>query len=181
MKNVLARGLALFSVLLLFAAFSFAGDAIQSSITTVTPSAVVTPNGQGAYSPRKIEILYTVVANQFTVGHFGSFTVNLQDIRTGANGVFPNYPVTLTLVQDGSAQLTLTPLQSSFNVTAEGWTGSTNVAVSIPQSVIDDPNNALDGTTLVANLNAKSSDAHLGTNTTIQVKIKLSVPRFPPA
>jgi hypothetical protein len=155
---------------------ALADDAIQSSVTNVTPTAIVTPNGQG-YSPGTIQILYTVVAPQFTAGPLGSFTLNLEDIQKSTKGQFPTYPTTLTLTQNGSTQLTLTPQTSSLTVNAEGWTGSTVVTVSIPDSVVADSSNAVDGTTLVGNLNASSSDSHLGTNTTIQVKIKLVVPK----
>lgn len=155
---------------------AFAGDVIQSSVTGVSPSAVVTPNGQGSYSPGQIEILYTVVANQFTAGSFGSFTLNLKDIQDSPHGTFPNASVTLTLVQNGGT-LVLTPIASSFSDVIEGWVGSTLVNVSIPADVANDPANAADGTTLVANLNVSSSDPHVGTNTTVQVKIKLSVPK----
>src|SRR6266536_548076 len=162
-----------FVAVILFCGSAFAGDDIQSSVTNVSPSAIVTPNGQGGVSPGQIEILYTVVANQFTAGDFGSFTLNLQDVQTNTKGQFPSYPATLSLVQNGSTNMTLTPAASSFSVTGVGWVGSTVVSVYIPQSVVDD---RADGTTLVGNLNAQASD-HLGTNTTVQVKIKLSVPK----
>ena len=156
---------------------ALADDAIQSSVTNVTPAAIVTPNGQGSFSPGTIQILYTVEANQFTAGTFGSFTLNLEDIQKSAKGNFPTYPTSLTLTQNGSTQLTLSPQSSSLPVSGEGWNGSTVVTVSIPDSVVADSSNAIDGTTLVGNLNASAEDSHLGTNTTIQVKIKLVVPK----
>lgn len=156
---------------------AFADDAIQTAVTSVSPSAIVTPNGQGSYSPGQIEILYTVIAPSFTAGNFGSFTLNLQDIQKSTKGQFPSYPVNVSFTQTGSAQVVLTPGQSSLPVSGEGWNGSTAVTIAIPDSVAGDPANAVDGTTLVGNLNVSSDDPHLGTNTSVQVKIRLAVPK----
>lgn len=177
MKRYFAVLLSLVASTILCGPAAFATDVVQTSVTGVTPAAVVTPNGQGSYSPGQIEILYTVVAPQFAAGPFGSFILNLQDLQKNSTGKSPTYPAPLSLTQTGSTQLELTPDASSFSVTAVGWTGSTTVNISIPQSVVNDSSNAVDGTTLVANLQVSSEDSHLGTNTSVQVKIKLSVPK----
>jgi hypothetical protein len=177
MKRYFAVLLSLVALTILCGPAAFATDVVQTSVTGVTPAAVVTPNGQGSYSPGQIEILYTVVAPQFAAGPFGSFILNLQDLQKNSTGKSPTYPAPLSLTQTGSTQLELTPDASSFSVTAVGWTGSTTVNISIPQSVVNDSSNAIDGTTLVANLQVSSEDSHLGTNTSVQVKIKLSVPK----
>ena len=85
MKRYFAVLLSLVGLTFLCGPTAFATDVVQTSVTGVTPAAVVTPNGQGSYSPGQIEILYTIVAPQFAAGSFGSFTLNLQDVQKNSD------------------------------------------------------------------------------------------------
>ena len=151
---------------------AWAGDNIQVNITT--PSGQIAPtlklNGNDT-TLGTIQLFYTVNAFSFSPGNFTVFTVNMTDVHlNGSNNA--TYPTTLTLKQNGSQDVILTPDTSSFTVNALGWSGSTNVSVAIAPDV----SNA-DGTDLVGNLNMSipGSD-HVGTPTTVQVHIRLAYP-----
>jgi hypothetical protein len=159
-----------------------AKDAINASVTPVSgPTPIVLNNGNpysnGTFAVGTIQLFYTVKAFQFPSGQFATFQVGLRDQNETQNPT-TMYPVTLNLVQTGSANLTLTPVPASFNVTGTGWSGSSLVTVSIPSAVAQDPSLNVDGTDLVGNLQLETSPqgAHLDTVTTIQVHIKLIHP-----
>lgn len=160
---------------------AFGKDAIQASVTPITPpTPITTLNGNGLvpgnYAIGTIQLTYTYVGYVFPVGNFAQFTLGLQDLTTDSNKPFPQYPTLLSLNQTGSSNLVLSPAQTGFSVTGPGWQDQTVVTISIPSSVQGDSNLNADGTTLVGNLQMEAGDSHLGTTTTIQVKIKLVHP-----
>jgi hypothetical protein len=165
------KSIAIAFLVLAISASAWAGDDIQTSVAPVgTPVPSIVLNGNQA-TQGTIQLFYDVTAFSFTPGPFARFSLNMQDAHiTGASNAV--YPATLSLVQNGSENLTLTPDTSSFNVTGQGWTGSTEVQISIPTGV---PNT--DGTDLVGNLNLSVPGSnHIGTVSTIQVHIRLVYP-----
>ena len=135
------------------------------------PVPIIVNNGT---VPGTIQLLYTLTANQFTAGYFARFNVNLSIL---AGSTSSTYPTTLTLGQDGSTNVELSPDPSSFDVNDRGFTGNPLVTISIPSSVPPDPTLNCDGCTLVGNLNLDTPGiSHLGAPTTIQVKIVLVHP-----
>ena len=158
---------------------AWASDKVQASVTTTSPSAVVTPNGMAVGT---IHVVYTVNAYQFTPGSFGDFDLGLSILNASGNPE-TTYPLTLKLVQKqrGADNLFLTPTADSFAVAGNSWSGSTTVSVAIPA----DPDNE-DGTTLTGTLqieadglldkNGKPTNPQLNTNTTVVVKVVLLHP-----
>lgn len=160
------------AMLLVSLGTAWAGDNIQVNITT--PSGQIAPalklNGNDA-TLGTIQLFYSVNAFSFTPGNFTVFTVNMKDVHLNGNNNAV-YPTTLTLKQNGSQDVTLTPDTSSFDVNTLGWSGSTNVTVAISPDV-----SSADGTDIVGNLNLSipGSD-HVDTPTTVQVHIRLVYP-----
>jgi hypothetical protein len=153
------------------AAKSWAGDDIQMTVNGVgSPLPSVKINGN-ATTQGTIQLIYVVNAYSFPVGNFATFAVSMTDVHlSGPNNAV--YPAPLTFTQNGSQNVILTPSPASFSIPQLGWTGSSNVVVTIPPNV---PN--ADGTDLVGNLNVSVPGAnHIGTPTTIQVHIKLVHP-----
>jgi hypothetical protein len=161
-----------------------AKDAVMASVsgpyTGSTPVVVVNgnPYSSGTYAVGTIQLFYDVHAYQFPSGPFASFRLSLEDLQVNTTGQTPTYPVTLNLVQTGSANLALTPTMNSFSVTGPGWTASTAVTISIPSSVASNPSLNTDGTDLVGNLQLQTSPqgSKLDTVTTVQVHIRLAWP-----
>jgi hypothetical protein len=147
------------------------------------PGAIVMHNGnhysQGTNAIGTIQLFYTVVAEQFTGGYFGSFDLDLS-IKEGKPKPPTYYPLYLNLRQTGSKNLELDPATGSFHVYNSGFTGSTTVNIIIPQSVADDPAFQVDGAELVANLQMETAGElrqyHLDTATTIKVHLILMYP-----
>ena len=149
----------------------FAGDDIRMTVDGVgSPSPAVKINGNNT-TQGTIQLFYTVTAFTFPVGNYATFSINMTDVHlNGANNAV--YPATLTLTQNGSQELTLTPATSSFSVTGLGWSDSTNVVISIPPGVPND-----DGTDLVGNLHFSiPGPNHVGTPTSVQVHVLLVWP-----
>jgi hypothetical protein len=148
-----------------------AGDDVQVTVTDVgTPASTQKLNGNEA-TKGTIQLYYTVTDYAFPVGPFAQFKVNMKSVHLGGqnNAV---YPAPLTLAQNGSQNVQLTPEQSEFSIAQLGWEGSSIVQIDIPAGV---PH--ADGTELVANLNLSVPGANkVGTPTTIQVHILLEHP-----
>jgi len=158
--------------LVLFASSSvWAGDNIQVTVSGgAGPEPVLKLNGNEAIQGT-VQLFYVVEAYSFPVGPFASFMVDMNAVHlNGAlNAV---YPAPLTLSQNGSSNLILNPVPSSFSVLGLGEVGTTEVSISIPSGV---PN--ADGTDLVGNLNlAIPGTNKIGTPTSVQVHIRLSHP-----
>jgi hypothetical protein len=157
---------------------ALAGDAIKASVEPAAdPAPLVTANGAGytpgTYAIGTVRLVYTVIANAFTPGDFATFTLNLENTAGYSGGNATGYPVTLSLVQTGSTNLTLTPATATFAVGNSSWQDSTTVKISIPAGVPND-----DGTVLVGNLQLRTSPPgnHLDTVTSVQVHIRLVYP-----
>ncbi len=166
---------------LLLATALMAKDAVQVAVTPLSgPIPVIALNGSGltpgTYAIGTIQLFYTVVAPQFTAGELATFRLDLAQVQTDANRPYPAYPVTLSLTQNGSANLVLGRAPASFSGVDVGWSGNSVVTITIPQAVADDPAFAVDGAELVGNLNLSSSDPHLMTTTTVQVHVILAPP-----
>ena len=148
-----------------------AGDDVQVTVTSVgSPAPTLKINGN-ATTQGTIQLYYTVTDFAFPIGPFAQFAIDMKDVHlSGQNNA--RYPATLTLEQNGSENVQLTPDQSSFSITGLGWTASTTVQIDIPAGV---PN--ADFTELVGNLNLSvPGPNHVGTPTTIQVHILLVHP-----
>lgn len=152
-----------------------ASDAVQAAVTIPAdqPSAIVTQNGNplanGTFAVGTIQLLYVVHANEFPVGPFGSFTIDLGIKPDYDNGKVTTYPVELTLEQVGGGPI-LTPSPDSFSVSGRSWNGSSTVSIAIPAGLANG-----DGDEIVGNLQL-AAGAHLKTPTTVQVHIKLVHP-----
>ncbi|HLN98191.1 MAG TPA: hypothetical protein VK208_06990, partial [Pyrinomonadaceae bacterium] len=157
---------------------AWAKDAAVAAVTA--PGAIVIQNGnhyaQGTNAIGTIQLFYTVVANQFAAGTFGSFTLDLS-IKEGKANPATKYPLSLNLRQTGSANLILDPAIDSFPVGSSAFGGSTTVNINIPASVASDPAFQVDGAELVANLQLEvPGQRFLDTVTTIQVHLVLMHP-----
>jgi hypothetical protein len=161
---------AVLAILALASTSAFANDQITSGVAIPDgqPTPIIQDNGvaQGT-----IQLWYTVVGSSFPCGTFATFTLNLQD--AAGKGTAPSYPVPLNLVPTGAG----TPVQlsgspSTFSVSDAAWSGSSTVTVSIDCTKLGTPS---DGQQIVGILN-EASAPHLGTISTIQVHIILSIP-----
>ena len=164
-----------FSVVLCIALVSLEGFGINydqvKPVVSNYGNAIVVNNGT---VPGTIQLMYTVTGNTFTAGNFGSFELDLS-ILLGTTSA--TYGTTLTLSQNGSDNLVLSPVPGSFSVTGRTWSDSSTVGISIPASVPSDASLNCDGCTLVGNLNMSApGSSHLSTPTTIQVKLILAHP-----
>jgi hypothetical protein len=152
------------------AAGTAAADDLQVTVNGIgTPAPSLKLNGNQA-TQGTIQLFYTVTDYAFPVGPFAQFSVDMLDVHVnGANG---SYTAPLTLQQNGSESLLLTPAQTNFTITGLGWTGSTTVQITIPAGVP-----TADGTDIVGNLNMSvPGQNHVGTPSTIQVHIRLVHP-----
>jgi hypothetical protein len=152
------------------AAGTAAADDLQVTVKGIgTPAPSLKLNGNQT-TQGTIQLFYTVTDYAFPVGPFAQFSIDMIDVHlAGANG---SYNAPLTLKQNGSQTLVLTPDQTNFTVTGVGWTGSTVVQITVPDGVSND-----DGTDLVGNLNMNvPGPNHVGTPTTIQVHVRLVHP-----
>lgn len=156
-------------------------DAIQAGVTIPAGQQqvpVMTENGQGytpgSYAVGTIHLDYTVVGTSFPAGAFGAFQLNLTDMYT--SGRTPSYPTLLSVAQNGSDKVVLTPSNSPLSVSGIGWTNSVLVTVSISPDVANDPDLDDDGDVIVGKLQLQSDDQHLKTTTDILVKIRLVHP-----
>jgi hypothetical protein len=155
---------------LVLAARSAAADDLQVSVNGIgTPAPSLKLNGNQT-TQGTIQLFYMVTDYAFPVGPFAQFSIDMIDVHlTGTNG---SYNAPLTLKQNGSESLQLTPDQTNFTITGLGWTGSTVVQITIPDGVSN-----VDGTDLVGNLNMNvPGPNHVGTPTTIQVHVRLVHP-----
>ena len=175
-----AVGLAV-AALAVTASTASAGEDVRPAVTI--PSAelvpIITENGnpyaQGSYAIGTLRLEYTVVGYTFPAGPFASFDLGLRTVTK--NGASTVYPALLSLTQSGSSNLELSPAPDSFNVSGHPWTSNSIVEIAIPAEVAANPALNVDGTTLVANLQVSSnSGSHLGTPSSIQVKIRLVHP-----
>lgn len=170
----------LICLMLGFNATVWAKDNAQAEVTSTTPAALVTPNGAAVGT---IHVIFTVNAEKFTPGNFGSFAVDLSILSDSQNPQ-TTYPLALMLTQKqaGTGNLILTPDISAFGVSSAAWSGgSTTVAVGIPENP---PSN--DGATLTGVLqfeaegpvgkNGQPTNPQIGTITTIVVKVVLMHP-----
>jgi len=148
-----------------------AGDDVQTTVSGIGSPAPTQKINGNATTQGTIQLYYTVTDFAFPIGPFAQFAVDMKAVHlSGQNNAV--YPAPLTLEQNGSENLQLTPDQSSFSITGLGWTGSSTVQITIPTGV---PN--ADGTELVGNLNLSvPGQKHIGTVSTIQVHILLVHP-----
>ena len=112
------------------AARSAAADDLQVTVNGIgTPAPSLKLNGNQT-TQGTIQLFYTVADYAFPVGPFAQFSIDMTDLHlTGASGA---YPAALTLKQNGSQSLVLTPDQTNFNITGLGWTASSVVQITIP-------------------------------------------------
>ena len=158
-------------IVMIMSTTAWAGDNIQVTVNGVnTPLPSIKLNGNAAIQGN-IQLFYTVNAYTFPVGDFAKFRIDMVNVHlSGTNNAVYNAP--LTLIQNGSENVTLLPATSSFSVTGLGWTGTTEVLIRIPAGV---PN--ADGTDLVGNLNMRiPGPNHVDTPTSVQVHILLVHP-----
>jgi hypothetical protein len=148
-----------------------AGDDLQVTVSGVgSPVPTLKINGN-ATTQGTIQLFYTVNDFVFPTGPFAQFSVSMVDVHLSGKAD-ANYPAPLTLKQNGSENVLLTPDQTSFSISGLGWTGSATVQIAIAAGVP-----TADGTELVGNLNMSvPGPNHVGTPTTIQVHIKLVHP-----
>lgn len=175
-KSYLITAVAFTSLLYANAVFAANDDQVKLKVSAPLdqPQPLVVNNGA---VPGAIQLLYTINANQFTEGLFASFDVNLSILAGGSS---TNYPTTLTLEQNGSSNVQLGAVPATFTVSGTGWSDVSHVSITIPSSVPLDPSLNCDGCTLVGNLNLSApGPSHLGTATTVQVKIVLVHPAGP--
>ena len=163
------------------ASLAHAGESVRAavSIPAGQPEPLITANGnpyaQGSYAVGVLRLEYDYVGFVFQPGPFASFDLGLDTVQK--SGAATVYPAALNLVQAGSANMTLTPTPASFTVTPFPWSGASSVAISIPQSVVNDPSLSLDGAVIEGLLQLTSSGSNkLGTTTSVQVKIRLVHP-----
>jgi hypothetical protein len=139
---------------------------------------VLTENGQGytqgSYALGTIHLDYTVVGTSFPAGALATFQLNMSDFYT--SGRTPSYPTLLSVSQNGSDKVMLTPASSPVQVSGIGWADSMLVTVSISPDVANDPDLDDDGDVLVGRLQLKADDQHLKTTTDVLVKIRLVHP-----
>jgi hypothetical protein len=167
-----------FSGLLTGSAFA---DAIQAGVTIPAGQQQVplmTENGHGytpgSYAVGTIHLDYTVVATSFPAGAFATFQLNMSDVYT--KGAIASYPTLLSMAQNGSDKLALSPSNSPVSVSGIGWAGSVMVTVSISPQVANDPTLDDDGDVIVGKLQLQADDPQLKTTTDILVKIRLVHP-----
>ena len=150
----------------------WAGDNLSVSIQDISPAATIKVNDKDV-TQGTLQLWYTVTAFSFTPGFFGTFRIDMKDVHLSGplNAV---YPAPLTLTQNGSPNLTLTPAPSILSVTGLTWTDHSIVTIGIPSGV---PNT--DGTDLVGNLrlNIPASNRVAGP-ATVQVHLRLVHPTF---
>jgi hypothetical protein len=158
------------AVLSMATGIAWAGDNLQVTVSGGSPTPTQKVNGNQAIQGT-IQLWYTVNSFTFPVGNFGSFSISMQDAHlTGTNNAV--YSAPLTIQQNGSEDLVLSPDQTDFTITGVGWTGSTTVHISIPAGV----SNA-DGTDIVGNLHISVPGTnHVATPTSVQVHILLVHP-----
>jgi hypothetical protein len=160
------------AVMLALCVSAAANDVVQTSASPIgEPVPIIVNNGSAVGT---IQLIYTVAADQFPVGDFASFKLTMLDTVVGANKNAPSYPIGLALKQTGSSNLSLTPDCAEFSVSGPGWTGETNVKISILPAVTTSE----DGDDLVGNLQVETSPSgsKLSTITTVQVHIRLLKP-----
>jgi hypothetical protein len=163
-----------------FATGTAYADAVQAGVTIPAgqPAPVMTENGSGytpgTYAVGTIHLNYTTIGTSFPTGPFAVFQLNMSDFSS--SGKTPAYPVSLSLTQNGSDSISLTPSLSPLSVSGVGWGTSVLVTVSVPDSVTLDPLLNEDGDELVAHLQLAGDNPHLKTPTSILIKIKLVHP-----
>ena len=175
-KSYLITAVAFTSLIYANAVFAANDDQVKpiASAPLEEPQPLIVNNGA---VPGTIQLIYAINANQFTEGLFASFDVNLSILAGGSS---TSYPTTLTLQQNGSSNVQLGFVPAIFSVSGTGWSDVSHVSITIPSSVPLDPSLNCDGCTLVGNLNLQSGNrSHLGTATTIQVKLVLVHPAGP--
>ena len=160
-----------------------ASDAVQAGITVAAgqPTPVVTENGHGYtpgnYAVGTIHLDYVHVGTTFPAGDFATFNLNLGMYDTQQSGKETAYAFLLTLRDNGSPNLTLTPGSSPLLVTSREWTSSVPVVISIPSSVGLDPDMNDDGDVLTSQLQLSTpGPAHVKSVPTIIVHIRLVHP-----
>ncbi len=156
-------------------------DAIQAGVTIPAGQQqvpLITENGQGytpgTYAVGTIHLDYTVIATSFPAGAFATFQLNMTDVAT--SGRAPSYPTLLSIAQNGSDKVVLTPANSPVSVSGLGWAGSVLVTVGISPEAANDPTLTDDGDVIVGKLQLTAEDNHLKTTTDVVVKIRLVHP-----
>jgi len=173
--------------LLVIAAFAatsaFASNAVQAGITIPAgqPVPVITENGHGYtpgnYAVGTIHLDYVHVGNTFPSGPFATFQVDLGMYDTLQGGKATVYSFPLTLSDNGSPSMTLTPAVSPVMVTGQGWTDHMAVVINIAGSVSLDPSLNEDGDVLTSQLQLSApGPAHVKSVPTIIVHIRLVHP-----
>jgi hypothetical protein len=164
--------LSVFALLAVTSALASAGDNVQVTASAVTgwPEPAFKLNGN-EQTQGTIQLHYVVEAYSFTPGEFARFSLSMEALHLNgaANAV---YPATLTLAQNGSSDLVLTPTPAAIPVLAPGVLPVVEVSIVIPPGVPSE-----DGTDLVGNLNFSIPGQNkIGTPTSVQVHIRLAHP-----
>lgn len=133
------------------------------------------PNANGTYAIGTLKVFMIVPATEWPA----TLDPVVLDMAIKAIDKKPEtkYTVPIRLRQAGG-DLVLTPGPDTFNVDSAAWTDSSTIAVSVPQSILDDDSFDTDGTVLVANLQIEPTQPakHLDTVTTIQIRAMLVHP-----
>src|SRR5262245_45839557 len=120
-------------VLAIATSTAWAGDHVQITVSGASPIPTQKLNGNDALQGT-IQLWNTVNSFTFPVCNFGSLSINMHDVHLSGNNNAV-YPAPLTIQQNGSEDLTLTPDQTSFSISSLGWSASTIVHISIPAGV----------------------------------------------
>jgi hypothetical protein len=160
-----------------------AGNAVAKDALTVGVTSngfTFTENGNplspGTFAVGTLKIYMTVVGTQWP-SNLGNVQVDL-GVKAGPSGSAPTkYSVPIKLRQAGG-DLVLTPTPYLFSVAGLNWTDHSDVNLSVPTEIINDPAFNTDGTELVANLQIEPTKPalHLDTVTTVKIFAKLVHP-----
>ncbi len=157
----------------------FAKDAIKATVAEDPPGLTVDENGHGltpgTYAIGTLKV-FQIVNDDTWPTTLGTVRVCF-DVEEGKPSPATKYPVPIRLRQAGG-DLILAPAPATFYVNNSSWADCSDIAVSVPQSIIDDPDFNEDGTQLLANLQIEPTlpGKHLDTVTTIKIYATLIHP-----
>ncbi|VXC51174.1 hypothetical protein PSEUDO8AS_90141 [Pseudomonas sp. 8AS] len=158
----------------------YAKDAVRVTVEGVDGGTVV-QNGAfqtpGTFAVGTVKIDYPIIGMQFPADEtIKQFQLCLDTIE-GKSKPATAYPAVVDLTQVGTPDVNLALSQSSLQFSGSGSLACTNVTVSVPGLVANDPDFQEDGTELVANLQlATGPRIHLDTVTTVKIHLTLVHP-----
>ena len=154
-----------------------AKDAIQATVEAngFTFAENGNPLSSGTYAVGTLKIFMIVSANEWPAD-LGTVRLDLA-VKPGKPSPETKYTVPIRLRQAGG-DLVLTPDYSTFMVTGISWEDYSDINVTVPQAILDDPSFNEDGTELLANLQIEPTlpGKHLDTVTTVKIYAKLVHP-----